>query len=112
MANAKENLIKVGEIALAFIIGGGLAWWICSRLKDKAYKDLQKTHDEDTAKRLSKQFAEELKQITDLYEDIISKINKKNTEKARKAREAIINLCKKCELSKKFEKELLKKLRL
>lgn len=66
-----------------FLAGGAAGALTMAAIKDKAYKELKKKHDKETAKRMAKEFNKQLDQI--------KKEHKENEEKMKKK---MIDLCK------------------
>jgi membrane protein insertase Oxa1/YidC/SpoIIIJ len=69
-----NKLLKGAGFIIAGIIGGAL---IIGNIKDKAYQELLKKHDKETAERMAKEFEAKLEQIKEEYKDNEKKMNRK-----------------------------------
>lgn len=68
------KLLKAAALLLAGFITGMITM---AKIKDKAYKELLKKHDKETAKRMAKEFKAKLKRIKKEQKDNEEMLKKK-----------------------------------
>lgn len=77
----QEKVIEYGPKllkAVALLLAGFITGMITmARIKDKAYEELLKQHDKETAKRMAKEFNTKLKQIKKEQKDNEEMLKKK-----------------------------------
>lgn len=78
----QKNKNEIAIAAGSALAGGLVASILTSNYKDRAYEELIKKHDRETAKRLSAEFNRKLEEL-----------EKRHSDNEKKLRDSIIRLC-------------------